>query len=473
MQQRHGEGGRLFVRRRPWRALPAPPRAAGGPRRGRRAPRRPGYVAACERSAPRPAGPPRARRARCRASGSLGLDGAGVPRLLAHLEAERAWYEAATSHLGSLSSTLRSEMEARVPDRQRSSTWARPRFSYYTLDARNRDYTVLVRESRNNSAHHTTDSAVGGSSDDGSSDDAVVVLDVNALDAGTGYLDLGLSIVSPDETTLAYAVDTTGDEVYTLRFRDLRTGADLPDRVERVYYSGAWTADSSAFLYTVPDAAYRPDRGAPAPPGHPRRRRRGRADRAGPPLRALGPAEPQRAGDPAGEREPRHRRGVVPRPDRLRPGAPLARRPAARGDLPRRARPARARRGGPRLPAPGHRRRCRGVPPGRVPGARSRRPDPRDLARGAPGGPGRAPGAGRRVRRRTSWPRCVAAARTCSGCSPPTTWPGRVSRWRAGSTPARSGWPATRSTTPTRSPSPTSPAPSRRSTPPCRSSTAR
>ena len=181
------------------------------------------------------------------------------PRLLAHLEAERAWYEAATSHLGSLSSTLRSEMEARVPDRQRSSTWARPRFSYYTLDARNRDYTVLVRESRNNSAHHTTDSAVGGSSDDGSSDDAVVVLDVNALDAGTGYLDLGLSIVSPDETLLAYAVDTTGDEVYTLRFRDLRTGTDLPDQVERVYYTGAWTADSSAFLYTVPDAAYRPD----------------------------------------------------------------------------------------------------------------------------------------------------------------------------------------------------------------------
>ena len=29
--------------------------------------------------------------------------------------------------------------------------------------------------------------------------------------------------------------------------------------VERVSCSGAWTADSSAFLYTVPDAAYRPD----------------------------------------------------------------------------------------------------------------------------------------------------------------------------------------------------------------------
>ena len=180
------------------------------------------------------------------------------PRLLAHLEAERAWYEAATSHLGSLCSTLRSEMEARVPDRERSSTWQRPRFSYYTLDARSRDYNVLMRESHKISAHHAADFAVGGSSGHGS-DGAVVVLDVNSLDVGTGYLDLGLSIVSPDENTLAYAVDTTGDEVYTLRFRDLRTGTDLTEVVDHVYYTGAWTADSSAFLYTVPDAAYRPD----------------------------------------------------------------------------------------------------------------------------------------------------------------------------------------------------------------------
>ena len=151
-------------------------------------------------------------------------------------------------------------METRVPDRQRSSAWARPRFSYYTRDARNRDYGELVRESRNNSAHDATDSAVGAVSGDGSSDGAVVILDVNSLDAGTGYLDLGLSIVSPDENLLAYTVDTTGDEVYTLRFRDLRTGRDLPDEVERAYYGGAWTADSTAFFYTVPDASYRPDR---------------------------------------------------------------------------------------------------------------------------------------------------------------------------------------------------------------------
>ncbi len=73
-----------------------------------------------------------------------------------------------------------------------------------------------------------------------------------------GYLDVGVTLVSPDEDLLAYSVDTDGDEVFGLRFRDLRTGADLPDTIARSYYGGAWSADSQWFFYTVHDEAYRP-----------------------------------------------------------------------------------------------------------------------------------------------------------------------------------------------------------------------
>jgi len=182
-------------------------------------------------------------------------------RLLSHLAAERGWYDLSTAHLGSLSGRLRSEMEARVPELQRSGTWSRPRFFYYSEDERNRDYPVVWRESRNNFAPGAAKSPAEGSSreDSAGSSTAEVVLDVNSLDAGSGYLDLGFSIVSPDEHLLAYAVDTTGDEVFTLRFRDLRTGRDLPDVVDNVHYSGAWTTDSAAFAYAVPDDAWRPD----------------------------------------------------------------------------------------------------------------------------------------------------------------------------------------------------------------------
>ena len=85
-----------------------------------------------------------------------------------------------------------------------------------------------------------------------------MLLDANLLADDSGYLELGLAAVSPDENLLAYSVDRTGDEVYELRFRDLESGDDLPDAVPRSYYGGAWSAASDHFFYTLHDDSYRP-----------------------------------------------------------------------------------------------------------------------------------------------------------------------------------------------------------------------
>ena len=89
-------------------------------------------------------------------------------------------------------------------------------------------------------------------------DAARLLLDANVLADDSGYVELGLTLVSPDDRLLAYSVDRAGDEVYRLRFRDLDTGEDLADEVPRSYYGGAWSADSAHFFYTVHDDAYRP-----------------------------------------------------------------------------------------------------------------------------------------------------------------------------------------------------------------------
>jgi len=109
----------------------------------------------------------------------------------------------------------------------------------------------------------TTDSAVDSASTSDSVDatDAALpqlLLDQARLAGGSAYLDLAYQKVSPDERVLAYAVDVTGDEVFSLRFRDLDSGEDLTDRVEHSYYGGAWAADSRTFFYTVHDDVYRP-----------------------------------------------------------------------------------------------------------------------------------------------------------------------------------------------------------------------
>jgi oligopeptidase B len=84
-----------------------------------------------------------------------------------------------------------------------------------------------------------------------------LVIDGNAMAQGKPYFELDSIDVSPDGNWLAYTVDFSGDEIYELRFRDLRTGKDLPQRIFPVASGGEWTSDSAAYLYLVDDDARR------------------------------------------------------------------------------------------------------------------------------------------------------------------------------------------------------------------------
>ena len=69
-----------------------------------------------------------------------------TPELLAHLAAERGFYDSACAHLHSLVSTLRAEMVSRLPPADVSPTWRRLRFSYYTRHLAGSDYGQILRE---------------------------------------------------------------------------------------------------------------------------------------------------------------------------------------------------------------------------------------------------------------------------------------------------------------------------------------
>jgi oligopeptidase B len=182
----------------------------------------------------------------------------GGAAFLGHLRAERAFYDSACAHLHSLVSALRSEMTGRLPGADTSPRWRRSRFSYYTRTTDGNDYADVMREILGIDAESKPNPASGTGSGDEIDGRAEVVLDVNDLASGSDFFDLGVTLVSPDEDLLAWSADRTGEEVYELRFRDLRTGSDLDEVVPRSYYGGAWSADSAYFFYTVHDRAYRP-----------------------------------------------------------------------------------------------------------------------------------------------------------------------------------------------------------------------
>lgn len=109
---------------------------------------------------------------------------------------------------------------------------------------------------------------------EGTAGEPEVVLDENEMAEGHEFCDVESWHPSPDHRLLAYAVDFKGYETYTIRFRDLEAGRDLPDVIPDVSGDFVWHPDGRSILYTTQDEAHRPDKvwqhvlGAPCPEEH-------------------------------------------------------------------------------------------------------------------------------------------------------------------------------------------------------------
>ncbi len=85
-----------------------------------------------------------------------------------------------------------------------------------------------------------------------------LILDENVLAKGRDFLDVADFDISQSDEILAYVIDDTGDEKYTMYFKNLKTGKLLEDKLETVYTSMAWYKDSKTILYTLLDSDLRP-----------------------------------------------------------------------------------------------------------------------------------------------------------------------------------------------------------------------
>ncbi|OAT67697.1 hypothetical protein AWB85_11140 [Mycobacteroides immunogenum] len=156
------------------------------------------------------------------------------------LDAERAYYEARVTPLAKLRAQLAAEMIARVPARSESAPWRAGVFTYREIHEAGAEFPVLVRRT------------AGGRDE--------LVIDLQAVADGHPGAEFyrGECEVSPEGKTLAWSYDVVGDERFALQFRDLATGADLPDVIESTLPTGGWSADSTTYLYLRTDDVNRP-----------------------------------------------------------------------------------------------------------------------------------------------------------------------------------------------------------------------
>jgi oligopeptidase B len=162
------------------------------------------------------------------------------PEILAHLEAENAWFEARMAPHRPLVDRLFKEMRARIKEADKSVPQKDGDWLYWIEFEEGAEYKKWWRK------------PVAGGPDE-------LILDEVALAEGHEYFRLGAISVSNDGKLLAWSVDDNGSERFTARVKVIATGEVLADEIPGTLSSLVWVAGDKALVYSLANEQWRTD----------------------------------------------------------------------------------------------------------------------------------------------------------------------------------------------------------------------
>jgi oligopeptidase B len=177
------------------------------------------------------------------------------PEVIAHLEAENIYADAVTGDQEPLRQSIFDEIKARTKETDLSVPTRRGDYWYYGRSFEGKQYGVHCRCP----VTHPDDWTPPTLDENTDVPGEFILLDENIEAEGHEFFSLGAASVSLDGNILAFSVDVLGDERYTLRFKDLRTGELYPDEIVGIAAGVTWAADSATVYYATVDDAWRPD----------------------------------------------------------------------------------------------------------------------------------------------------------------------------------------------------------------------
>ena len=156
-----------------------------------------------------------------------------------YLTKENAYTKEMLAHTEGLQETIYEEIVGRIKKDDTSVPYRKNGYFYQTQYQEENEYPVYVRKATNDSATEE------------------VMLNVNELAKDYSYYATGGLNVSPNNRILAYGEDTLSRRIYTIRFKDLKTGEMLEDHIPNTTGSVTWAADNKTIFYSVKDEALR------------------------------------------------------------------------------------------------------------------------------------------------------------------------------------------------------------------------
>lgn len=161
------------------------------------------------------------------------------PDVIAYLNAENEYTKKVMADTEELQEKLFDEIVSRIKQTDESVPYKKNGYFYYTRYEEGKEYPVYVRKK----------GSLKGKEE--------VMLNANERAEGKSYYSAVGMNVSPDNKLLAFGEDTVSRRKYTLRFKNLQTGQNLPDEIPNTTGGAVWANDNKTVFYTMKDPALR------------------------------------------------------------------------------------------------------------------------------------------------------------------------------------------------------------------------
>ncbi|MGH7700244.1 MAG: S9 family peptidase [Gemmatimonadales bacterium] len=155
--------------------------------------------------------------------------------VIRYLEAENAYTQAVMAHTEALQERLFEEIQGRIKQTDASVPYRQGRYYYYTRFEEGKSYPIYARKRVSLDAREE------------------IMLDANELARDKPFLQVMGWDVSSGEDLLAFAVDTVGRRIATIRIKNLASGQLLPDVIPNVTGNLVWAEDHKTLFYTKQD----------------------------------------------------------------------------------------------------------------------------------------------------------------------------------------------------------------------------
>jgi oligopeptidase B len=157
------------------------------------------------------------------------------PQVLDYLKQENAYTDQQMASVKPLEEKLFTEMKGRIKEQDTSVPYRDHGYYYYTRYETGGEYPLYCRK----------EGSLNGAEE--------IMLNGNEMGHGKAYFAIGGYEVSDDNQTLAYGTDSVSRRLYTLRFKNLKTGQLYPEKIANTAGSAVWAADNKTVFYAKKD----------------------------------------------------------------------------------------------------------------------------------------------------------------------------------------------------------------------------